>query len=279
MSLTQRILISKNGTITDLTTILNDHKKNDYTPAIISAEDAIYIGSIYPFNHKWIEVSTVNAAPANAIVQIWNDEKWEDAVDEIDYTAITGGTLFESGILQFRPHIDKGWSSESESNDVTDLTGTEIYNMYWIKITFTADLSAGMVLKYIGNRFSSDSDLFTYYPDLSNPGLMEAFEAGKTDWNDQHFAAADAIIQHLATKSIILDKSQILDWSLFKMAAIHKVAEIAYYGLGKNKAANIKAAQAQYKDAINVKYFNADKTNTGTLSKSERQSTTREMSR
>jgi len=279
MNLTQRIILDKNGTLTDLSAILNDPNKNTNTPQIISAQDAIYIGSIYPFNHKWFEVSTVNSDASTMIIQIWNDSEWQDAVDEIDYTAITGGTLYESGIIQFRPHIDKGWSTETDSADVTGLTGTEIYNMYWVKITFSADLSAGMVLKYIGNRFSSDADLFIHYPDLSNTNIMTAFASGKTDWNDQHFAASDQIVQHLRTKSIVIDRSQILDWNLFKMAAIHKVAEIAYHGLGKTKRDNRKSAAALYKDAINVKYFNTDKSNSGTLSKAERKTTSTEMGR
>lgn len=277
MILTQRVILNKNGTLTDISAKMNDWNEYAEIPAIIAATDEIIIASMFPFNHKWIEMSVVNSENSLVSVQIWNNNRWEDAVDVIDYTGIGGKSLSKSGVIQFRPHIDKGWTRQRLANEVDGITGFEIYNFYWSKIKLSDNLSVGTAIKYIGSRFSDDSDLFIHYPDLRNQNLMMAFEAGKTDWSEQHFAAADIIVQRLISNSIAMDKAQILDWNLFKMASIHKTAEIIFSGLQKREDA--KDAKEAFESAIDLKYFKIDQDSTGELSAVEYKTTTREMCR
>jgi hypothetical protein len=276
----QRVIFSDNGVISDITISVNDFDEYSITPGIVAAQDKIYIASAMPFNHRWIEVGTVNTTSATIGVEIWNSGQWQAAADVIDYTSFAGATFGRSGIIQFRPNIENnGWTRQRLSSEVTGIAALEIYEMYWMRLTFSANPLAGMTLKYIGQRFSRDIDLFAEYPDLNNTSLMTAWQSGKTSWDDQHVLASDYIVQKLISANIIFDKSQIMDWQLFKPAAVHKTAEIIYGGFGPSMAENRKAARESFDKAINLKYFNVDKSGDGDLSDHEKMQTTQEMSR
>jgi hypothetical protein len=276
----QRVLFSNSGTLTDITIQMNDFDEGTYTPGITAAEDYIYIASSMPFNHKWIEVSTVNAETSALTVELWHNGAWESAVDLLDYTDVSGATFGQSGIIQFRPDIDTGgWEKEKLSTDVTGIASLDIYEMFWMRLSFSADPTAGMVLKYIGNRFSKDKDLYAEYPDLNNSTLKTAWESGKTTWDDQHVLAADYIIQKLITDNVIRDKHQVMDWKLFVPAAVHKTAELIYGGFGPSMKENASMARKAYQEAIALKYFNTDKTGDGVGEGTELRFTTQEMTR
>jgi len=276
----QRVLFSDNGVISDITISVNDFDEYVVTPAIVAAQDYIYIGTTMPFNHKWIEVGTVNAVASVASVYLWNDGAWESAVDIMDYTSVSGATLGRSGIIQFNTNIETGgWTRERLSADVTGIASLAIYDMYWARLAFSVNLTAGMTLKYIGHRFSKDLDLFAEYPDLSNTALMTAWAAGKTSWDDQHVLAADYIVQRLISASIVRTDNQIMDWQLFKSAAVHKTAELIYGGFGPTMAENRKTARESFEASMNINYFNVDKSGDGQLTSSEKLQTVQEMSR
>jgi len=276
----QRVLFSDNGVISDVTITVNDFDEYALTPGIVAAQDYIYIGTTMPFNHKWIEVGTVNSVASVMSVYLWHDSAWQAAVDLVDYTALSGATLGRSGIIQFRGDIENGgWTRERLSADVTGIASLAIYEMYWMRISVSVAPTAGMTLKYIGTRFSKDIDLFAEYPDLNNTALMTAWEAGKTSWADQHVLAADYIVQRLVSGNVINTDNQILDWQLFKSAAVHKTAEIIYGGFGPAMLEHRKAAREAFENSINLNYFNVDKSGDGELTSLEKKQTTQEMSR
>jgi hypothetical protein len=216
----------------------------------------------------------VNAVPATVAVSLWNGSEWVAAVDILDNTIVqpTGTTaLAASGEVTFAQDIDDStWSMEQDSADVTGLSGTAIYNMYWARFHWSANLTAGTTLKYVGFLFSSDTDLLTFYPDLQNSSLKTAYASGKTTWTDQGFAASEAIVRELRRRNIVASPNQIFDTSLLLEANVHKTAEIIYGGLGSSYVeAKNKAAEA-YKNAIDIKFFSVDSDGSGTISGAEK---------
>ena len=277
----QRIIFSNNGVLTDLSITLNDADEGTYVPGIVAAEDYLYVASPMPFNHKWFQLGTVvNAASSAIAVHLWHDNAWQAAADVMDYTSTSGATLAKSGVVQFRPEIESGgWTRQRLSSEVTGIEALEIYNMYWVRFSFSQNLTAGTVLKYVGQRFSKDTDLYAEYPDLNNTVLLSNWASGKTTWDDQHALAANRIIQKLISSNIIYDSNEILDWELFTEASVHKTAEIIYAGLGPSMLENRKIAIEKYDKAINMSYFNADKNGDAVLDDYEKRRTTAEMSR
>ena len=273
----QRIFWSDNGTLNDLSISLSEWRDSTETISYVAAEDYIYIGTELPFNHKHFEISTANGTTATASVELWDGNAWVAAVDELDLTSTSGASMAASGVLQFTPDREESWVQETDSFDVSGLTGTVIYSFYWARLSFSADIT--FALKYIGNKFADDNDLYGYYPDLNNTTLLSNFESGKTTWDDQHFAAADQIVRDLKKKSLIWSPNQLMDHQLFREAAVHKVAEIIYSSLGEAYLDLRNEARRYYQDAIEVKFFNLDQDRNGRLTARERKQRTGFMRR
>lgn len=275
----QRVFWSDNGTIVDISNTVNDHKSDSQVLPIVAAEDKIYIASLLPFNHKWIEMTVVNDQASVITADIWWGNKWNPALDVLDFTASSGVALAQSGIFRFQTDRLKGWDRELDGFDVTGLTGVNINDYYWMRMNFSGDLNALTSIKYIGHNFSDDDDLYSYYPDLNNANLQDSFDTGKTDWKEQHFMAAQVIIRDLRTRNIILERDQIIDYELFNEASIHKVAEIVYGAFGEDHRDDMKVARDRYKEAMNLKQYNVDRNRDGRVSEIERCTSTRNFTR
>lgn len=266
----QRVLFSNAGSIADYSRQLLDFKADAATIAIAST-DYLYLGSLLPLNHKFFEIETANAVVADVSVDIWYARSWVPAVDVIDYTtSAAGASLAQSGVIRWSTNRLKGWDSELDSSDVTGLTGTVINDMYWTRFSWSATLTATVAIKAVGQKFSSDADLYAEYPIFNNSVWLESWETGKTTWDEQHFIAADRIAKDLLKGGILKSKDQILDYELFNEASVHKVAEIIFSALGDAYVGSAKAARNNYLDAIKLRSFGLDKNRSGNLEEAER---------
>ncbi|RLC38724.1 hypothetical protein DRH27_01595 [Candidatus Falkowbacteria bacterium] len=270
MLINRRIIFDDNGTEIDFSVDLNNFRGSSVTLDYVTADDKLYVASDMPLNHLWVEVTTANDQASIASVDIWFNKDWVSAVDLLDHTSAAGVTLAQSGVIQWKTDRNEGWDMEQDSEDVTGVDAVGIYNRYWLRINFSADLAAGTELKYLGHKFASDDAMYTEYPDLNNANLKLAFASGKTDWNDQHFIAAEDLIDDLRKTDIIKSPSQILDFERFEDPAIHKAAEIIYRGMGRAYIENRKDANSRYNDSFNMTFFNVDIDRDGNLSYRER---------
>lgn len=247
-------------------------KVNDpLTPAANFAYTAgsyVYIGSPAPFNNIWFQFvpGALNILASAPTISSWFGNQWVSVVDIVDTT----DSMTKSGRISWNTDRLKGWDIEQTSEDVSGLTSFKIYWKYWLRMSFANDFSGGTQLQYVGQKFSTDADLFAVYPDLNNSELLDSFESGKTTWDLQHFVAASEIVRELRAKNIIKNSSQILNWELIKMASIHKVAEIAYRGFGRPYFDQMKQAAQDYKSAININFYDIDKSGNGSLEPGER---------
>lgn len=236
-----------------------------------TAGQYLYVGSILPFNNLYFEMGTLNAVTTLPSVDIWWARAWTPAVDIIDETV--GLTL--TGRLQWRPEMQKGWDMEQYSSDVTGLpTTSRMYNLFWARFSWGTTMTVGTTLKYIGQKFATDSILYSFYPDLNNTTIRTSFASGKTTWDEQHYMAAEQIVSDLKKRNIVKARSQILDASLLTEAACHKVAVIVYTAMGEPYFDQLKLAKADYAAALNLRYFNVDLNQNGELESMERHQST-----
>lgn len=275
MLTTQRIIFEDDTTLNDLSNSLNDFMSDSETIALVAADDYIYIGSEHPFNSRWIEVSTVNDASSVVSVDIWSDSAWNAAVDVQDDTAVSGVTLARSGVLTWSIDRTYGWTKETKSSDVTGLTNTNIYDMYWVRLSFSVDLNVNTALKYIGFKFANDTDLGAEYPDLVLSATQDSFESGKTDWNDQHFLAAEKIIKKLKRAQIIWSPNQILEWRNFNDAAVHRCAEIIMNAFGDAYEDNRERARKYFNEGMDMRQYKVDSNEDSILDDAEKSSSIR----
>lgn len=255
----------------DISLAMNNFRAGTYTfPYTVG--QYLYIGSFLPFNNMFFEIGTPNAVAATVSVDIWYGQQWVPAVDIIDETS----GLFNSGRIQWNTNINKGWDREQYSKDVTGLSvNSKIYNMYWLRMSWNATLTATMVLKFIGQKFASDAILYSHYPDLNNQLMRDSYDisntpGSKTTWDEQHYMAAEKIIADLKKRDIIKSQKQILDYTLFEEASCHALAKMAYTAFGQPYFDQLETAVKDYKDAMNPQFFNVDKNADGRLDDRER---------
>jgi len=260
---------------TDISAKVNDFRAGTQSFSYTTGT-YLYVAAVLPFNHLWFEMGTVNATAAiTPTIEIWFGNAWVPAVDVIDETL--GLTL--SGRLSWATDRLKGWDPEQSSEDVTGVTSFKIYNMFWLRISWSANFTGSPTLKYVGQKFSTDDTLYSYYPNLNNSLTLTSFESGKTDWNEQHYMAAEQIVKDLRKRNLIESRAQVLDWTLFEDASCHKVAEIVYTPLGNAYLALRQEAEAKYKAAMNMQFHSLDKNADGNLSREERRVSTSSMTR
>lgn len=282
MFIHQRIFTSDNGILTDVSIDLNDHIEGTANIELEPVNDFLYIASELPFNSRFFKGSTYNTTPTNIIVEYWTGRQtgWVTAVDVIDQTE--GFT--KDGYIRFNiPYVKrKSWVRENESSSVSGVGyEADVYSKYWARISIDTSLDVGTSLSFIGHLFSKDADLFSYYPDLRNTGLMAAWETGKTNWTEQAMVAAGVILRDLRRRNILQTRAGfgLMDIEMLQDASSHKTAHIIYGGLGDSFASQRDSALVEYKTAVDLVYYNTDKSGDGVLSGAERKVSTSFMRR
>lgn len=253
MLASNRVIWKDNATLKDLSVLLNNFASGTQVIPLVAAEDKIYVGSDVPFNHRYFSVSVVNALASAITVDIWDGDEWVPAVDVVDYTQATAGKVFsQSGIIRWATERNETWAVEATTENMTDsgLETLKIYNMYWARFTFSADLTAGFALKYVGHKFSTDEDLNGEYADLNRSTVLTAYKAGKTTWEEQHIIAAEKIFRHLRQNRKAWAKGQIFEWEPFTLASTHMVAKIIYNSFGEDYEGRRDDALESYNDAM-----------------------------
>jgi len=276
--LNNRIFIKDDATITDRSIELSNISTDSVTLPVASATSAIIVGSDHPFNNRYFLISTVNSNTVTLKTEIWNGSAFIDTVDNLDQT----NGFKNSNIFSWVPdRDDSSWIREQRSSEdpVTDLDAFTVYDMYWARITWDSDLSGGTALKYVGFRFADDDDLSRIYPEFLDSDFLAQFESGKTDWNEQHIEAAEAIIRILRSEQILWSENQIIEWEQFMDASRHKVADIIFREFGDDYADNRKVAIADFRKALNLKQFRVDKDRDGRLDLGEKRHVVRYIRR
>lgn len=265
-----RILYSNNGTIEDLSVALNNYASGTKAISFVASEDAIYIGSRLPFNHIYFKLSSPSSTSVSMSVQYYDGTAWVNTVELIDETS----GFSSSGFVQFTPDRQKNWMMRSTNyagESVLGLTSVVVYDLYWVKVTFSGDFDA--TLAWVGNLFSNDSDLGVEYPDLVRPSTIANYKPGKTNWEEQHVRAAQILIDDLVNKNVICGAGQILDWREFTNASIHKVAEFAFNAFGDDYIENVVSARKEYNERLSRRLNRIDRNNDAVETASEHHQT------
>lgn len=270
MSVTNRVLYSNNGVITDITKDVTKYQTGTSAIAdFTAAQDFLYFGQMAPFNHMYVKLSAVSAVSGNVMtVQYWDGREWINAYKTDDETA----GLTQSGFVTFFPNKDRGWTQEStndKGDSITGLTTVSIYDLYWIRIKLSADIPSGFTLAWAGQKFSDDSDLSSEFPDIVRAKMLLAFGSAKTDWEEQHVKAAEIIVQDLIAAEVISWPGQILVREEFTLSAVQKVAELVFNALGDDYIDQRDRAGSEYKRRLDKSSFRIDQNGNALLSPQE----------
>lgn len=264
MNTFQRVILKQGAQTYDVSRQMNDFLAANVTFSITAATDFLFIGSMFPFNHKYFDVFTPSTDACVLSMSMWDGKQFIPMVDVYDGTSLSGVTMAKDGLVMFTPDRQFSWVRELDSFDVQGLEDTVIYKMHWLRISFSQN--AEFTLRFIGQKFSEDSDLFAHYPDLNNTSLMAQWDGGKINWNDQHFIASEVIISDMIRRGIIWTEDQVLKPEILKQASIHKVAEIIFSAFGEGYLDDKLRARKAFDEAMNKRVFVVDQDLNGRLS-------------
>lgn len=278
MILRNRVIWSDNGTLKDISEVLNNHISGTQVIPFVAAEDFLFLGADAPFNHRWVEVSVANVLTAKiSEIALWDGNAWQPAVEIIDGTLNSAGTvgLSASGRIAWVPDREEsGWASDdtfvSAREQVTGLGAIKVYDLYWARIKMSADITLTTTIAFMGYKFANDEDLYSLWPEFNSTEAKERFKTGITTWDQVHFEAAKQVIRDLKGDQVLDFEGQILEWEVLRVPAIHKAAEIIYNAYGSDFEEERQSARNRFKEAMKVDLFNIDRNNTGGLEPKER---------
>lgn len=144
-------------------------------PMALTAGQSLHIGYYKPFRQFYIDFTTLNQAAANLAIEYFNGQAWVDIPNIVDETE----SFDKSGFMYFERPED--WAK-------TLIDGDELY---YIRITPDADLSAETELNGINVLFSNDADLIGI-----RSNIVSKHNNG-TPWIEKHEAARKYIVQQL----------------------------------------------------------------------------------
>ncbi len=281
------ILFSDNGVITDVSKSLENYHSLTSTIPEVYNQDNIFIGSRLPFNHIYFKVSTpiggiawqlrceasahrrlrarrqnLGSVPLNngwnlkQVVGLWDGNTWRPVAQLFDETVTSGKTMSQSGYISWVPDRYKTWQrwdtvNSSGANLVTGISGINIYDQFWLKLSWSVSLTAGTALAWAGHLFSNDSDLGVEYPDLMLQSTLDAFSGSansKTSWEEQAVVAAEMITKDLKKTKTVIDSEQVLDRLDLRLASVSKVASIIYNSFGSSHRELKVEAEKDYND-------------------------------
>ena len=264
-----RIFTSDNGTLTDVS--LESSNAEGFTVPEVAAEDYVYIGQYFPFNNVHIEMgSTVNAEASAMSVQYWSNQEWTDTVDIIDGTKSSGATLAQAGVVQYSPDRRENWKivqDTTEGDYPPELSTLELYNLYWMRIKFSADLTAGTEIKSIGYQFCDDAALTDINPEIND--FLTSWEAGKTNWRDQIAIATRYVIADLKSRGLIVHAGNVLRFDDYYFPTAYRTLINIYSELGENYADKVEKYEKNYSRLLEIQRHTVDRDSNARVSRAE----------
>lgn len=273
MFINNRVIHKDNLTLTDISALVSDPFDGLQALSVVAAEDALYLGSDMPFNHRFLMLEKKNTVAGSISIAVWDGSAFTGVEDVQDFTSVEGVPFARNGIIRFALPQNVGWGKVYDSSELTGLSSVKSKANYWIRVTFSANFD--FELGYVGFRFARDADLGAYYKDLQSERMRTAFNGGvpMQNWDKLHVLAAEEIIKDLRADEIVFSPNQILDPETFTDAACHKLAEMAFKQLGNTERRD--DAMDDYKKAMAKKVFNVDTNGDGRLSSEEKKASWR----
>jgi hypothetical protein len=243
-------LITKDDTTYANKSFDNEDDSTEIAAALVAADDALYVGKLRPFNsfYNWIGTANTNASVMS--IATWDGSAWRTAAEVIDGTSTSGKTLAKSGGVLFVPDKDYAWSfvddTSNTSDSPTELQSFTIYDLYWARITVSADLSSGTTIKRLFYSLTTVQNMEAIDNELSN--YLTAL--GQTDWEKQIFAASLHVLADLKARKMLGNEGQVLSLDGLAEPTAYKVMAMIYFNLGDDYANKRTEALAMYNDLM-----------------------------
>lgn len=166
------VYFDDNGTFTDYSNDAYDFAENDFTGAIDSTEDYLYIGFFKPINTFYVEMATASTRDALLSGEYFNGSTFTSLDNQYDSTR----AFKKSGFIS--------WNRNQTDEAKTTVNSKEAY---WYR--FRADTTLDGTIRGINIIFSDDDALKREYFEI-----LDYLPSGKTSFILTHLAVKDQIM-------------------------------------------------------------------------------------
>jgi hypothetical protein len=251
-----RVFLDKDGSITDKSIASQDG--NGFSCDLTTSE-YLYIGQYFPFNNFSVDMLTANVSAGSLDIEYWDGSAFENVVDILDGSVSGGITLGKNGTIQFQPDKNNSWSCISDTSDESDfpLSGSSVYDLYWLRIKPSSNIGASCSLKYLRYKFCEHADLIKEDPEI-NEYLAAWGGPTKTSWDEQIYVATDNIISDLRGRKLIMHPGQILRFEDVHKACVYQTLVVIYSQLGDSFKGKVDTYIKHYKSHLGDKRFTFD---------------------
>jgi hypothetical protein len=264
-----RAIRSVAGALTDKS--LDNQAEGGVLLDLTATVDYIYLGQTFPFNNFYIQSKVANDVSATIKVEYWDGSAWRQMVDVLDGTSVGGKPLAQSGLIQFSPDIHYMWCyvpDTSESAGPSELQTLTIYNLYWLRISYSSTLKATTAAQQFTYAFSTHNRIAKHDTTISN--YLTSFEAGKTSWESEIITASQEVIKELQSRKLILHPGQILRLDDVSLAAEYKTLSNIYFNIGGEVYNKKKETiDKKYEGAMDISGFTLDLNKNGFVDREE----------
>jgi hypothetical protein len=264
-----RTIFNDNSVLTDFS--IESQNRESFAIPYVAGQDYVYIAQYFPFNNFFIETDVANDQASVVSVDYISGKQWVAAVDIIDGTKASGISLSKAGVVQFTPD-DYNWTSIVDPRKIggtsLGIEALPIFDLYWIRVKFSASLKATTSIKSISYNFSTDRLLESIDPEIDN--YKEPWGGvSKTNWVEQTMLGSQHVVAELKSRGLILSPGNILRFDDVCLATTYRTLMIIYAMLGKDFEEKYKNAEKEFKVLMDIKRFTFDKNQDGKVQSNE----------
>lgn len=228
----------------------------------LTTSDFVYVGFHGKFSSRYFQVHTANTNAASTVVEYWDGTAWSAVDDLVDQTVSGANTFAQSGFVSW---VNKdNWV-------VRSLTGVDSdVELYWVRMSVSANLSATTKVHAVLNIFSDDVLLRAYFPELISD--VNYLPSGESNFLDQHLAAKDLVVLRLKQRKLIHHEAQIIEANDVAIASVYAAAMLILQPIATSPAAKdlLEVAKNGFDEEITKVTFSVDVDEDGIVDENER---------
>lgn len=224
------------------------------TSFVMTSSDFLYLGFHGRFASRHFNFSALNTNSTVLTVEYWDGDSWEAVKDLVDETQ--GFT--KNGFVSW--DNQDNWAATT----VTPISDVELF---YVRVSISADLSAGTALQSVLSLYSDDALLRRYYPELVSDSRY--LPPGRTNFLEQHLAAKEKVVLRLKQRRVIDDESQIVDINEVGIAAMYQAVLIILTFIDQDEEV-LARTRAAFEREIDDLTKSIDKNKDGIVSQTER---------
>jgi hypothetical protein len=128
--------------------------------------------------------------------------------------------------------------------------------MYWLRISFSADLNAATELRRMTYSFSANQKIEEYDITLKDyiTEFQDESESSKTNWDDEIITASELVVADMKNRSVIVNRGQVLRFDDVFLPTTYKTLELIYSNLRGDFKEKLSDVRAAYKTAFPARF-------------------------